>query len=154
MKHAILVLAHKMPEMLTPVLKYFSSDCAIYIHFDASHPLPDNIISLWRDFQQVRGIYQEYKVNWGSFSVLEAELFLLQQAVNDSDADYYHLISGQDYPIKPLKSFLSFFTQQPNRDYIEYKVLDTNKPNLDYCEDYISFNLTDSSMRGSLQGNR
>ena len=49
-----------------------------------------------RSYQQVKAVSREYDVNWGGTSVLESEMHLLRMAVQRSDADYYHLISGQD----------------------------------------------------------
>ena len=60
------------------------------------------------EMPQVAGVYRKYSVHWGGFSILRCELFLLKEAINNCDAEYFHLISGQDYPIKPLSSFLDF----------------------------------------------
>ena len=131
MIHAILILAHKNPEMLIPLVKYFVRDCMVYIHYDATHPLPTDVHVALNGFPHVKGIFQEYRVHWGGFSVLQAELFLLQKALSDNRAGYYHLISGQDYPIKPLHAFLSFFENHPEQDYIDYQEMNPESNHFD-----------------------
>lgn len=66
----------------------------------------------------VIGVYQQYKVHWGGFSILKTEMFLLEQALKYSDFRYVHLLSGTDYPIRPLSQFLDKF-DNANSDYIE-----------------------------------
>lgn len=131
MIHAILILAHRNPEMLIPLVKYFKRDCIVYIHYDAASFLPLPIRSALNGIPQVRGVYQQYRVHWGGFSVLQAELFLLRTALSDCRADFYHLISGQDYPIKSLRKFLSFFEARHGRDYIEYNELNLESNHFD-----------------------
>lgn len=131
MIHAILILAHKNPEMLIPLVEYFKKDCMVYIHYDAACSLPMSIRTILNETPQVRGIYQQFRIHWGGFSVLQAELYLLQTALSDSHADYYHLISGQDYPIKPLRTFLSFFEVHSRLDFIEYHELDIESNHFD-----------------------
>lgn len=131
MIHAVLILAHKNPEMLIPLVGYFKRDCMVYIHFDAACPFPASVQSALQGYPQVKGIYQQYRVHWGGFSVLEAELFLLRKALSDSQADFYHLISGQDYPIKPLHAFLSFFENHPEQDYIDYQEMNPESNHFD-----------------------
>lgn len=51
----------------------------------------------------------------GGYSILKTEIKMLNIAINNSNADYYHIISGQDYPIKPYESFLQFFDNNPGK---------------------------------------
>lgn len=152
MIHAILILAHKNPEMLIPLVGYFKRDCMVYIHFDAASPFPASVQSVLRDYPQVKGIYQECKVHWGGFSVLQAELFLLRKALSDSQADFYHLISGQDYPIKPLRAFLSFFENHPGQDFIEYRELPLDSSHFDVLRRLYLFQPHDRVNARSRQG--
>lgn len=47
-------------------------------------------------------------VYWGTYSQIECEMELLKTSYLQK-YDYYHLISGQDLPIKPREYFLEFF---------------------------------------------
>ena len=120
MTHTILILAHKDIQLLKHLVGYFSHDCYVFIHIDKKSCITDDELASLRNIAYVRGIYREYDVHWGGFSVLEAELSLLNHALNACDADFFHLISGQDYPIKPLRSFLSFFESNRGTSFIEY----------------------------------
>ena len=71
-------------------------------------------------YRQVKLVTDEYEVYWGGTSVLESELYLLRLAVQQSGADYFHLISGQDYPTRPLSYFLNFFNRNVGKEYISY----------------------------------
>ena len=107
MKHAILILAHNECEHLEHLLKYFNKDCYIYIHFDKRTKLPVMFLNRLRQIPFVVNVFQEYSVHWGGYSILKAEMFLFKQALM-SDASYFHILSGQDYPIRPLEDFFEF----------------------------------------------
>lgn len=121
MKHAILILAHKDFTLLRHLIAFFTKDCYVYVHIDKKAKITQEELALIGSMPQVRTIYQQFAVHWGGFSLLEAELSLFERAYKDGDADYYHLISGQDYPIKPLDVFLKFFEKNKDADYIEYR---------------------------------
>lgn len=121
MKHAILILAHKNITLLCKILKYFDNQCDIFIHIDkkSSFTLED-INSLYK-YRNVKKVYQKFAVHWGGFSMLKSELDLLKLALKESDATYFHLISGQDYPIKPLNVFIEFFERHNGKNFLEFK---------------------------------
>lgn len=120
MKHAILILAHKELEHICRIVEYFKKSCEIFIHLDKKGCYDPVILNKLYSYRQVKLILQEYEVNWGGTSVLESELHLLQTAFKQSKADYFHLISGQDYPIRPLNSFLDFFSKNNGKEYLRY----------------------------------
>lgn len=121
MKQAILVIAHKNCKQLKHLIKYFNKDCHVYIHIDKKSSISgDKMLALKEEYPQIKGIYQKFDVHWGGFSLLQVEMFLLEIAMRDSDADSFHLISGQDYPIVPLTRFLQFFAEAKNLNFIDY----------------------------------
>lgn len=120
MKHAILILAHKDLEQLKHLIEYFREDCYIYIHIDKKASINKKEQIVLENLPQIRAIYRKYSVHWGGFSMLKAELYLLKKSINDCDADYFHLISAQDYPIKPLNKFLRFFENNKGKEFIRY----------------------------------
>lgn len=120
MKHAILIMAHRDIQLLKHLVRYFTHDCYVFIHIDKKSRITGADVESLIVHPQVCGIYREYDVHWGGFSMLEAELSLLNHALSECDADYFHLISGQDYPIKPLSNFLDFFESHRNVSFIEY----------------------------------
>ena len=125
MKHAILILAHKDFIQLRHLIEYFVRDCYVYVHIDKKSLVTADEIQMIKSMPQVRVVYQRYKLHWGGFSILKTEVFMLQEALKDGDFDSIHLISGQDYPIKPLNEFLDFFEKHQGQDFIRY----SNLPN-------------------------
>ncbi|WP_456094499.1 beta-1,6-N-acetylglucosaminyltransferase [Paraprevotella xylaniphila] len=120
MRHAILISAHKNISQLCRLAGYFEKDCDVFIHIDKKQPVTREEEEKLRSYQQVKAVSREYDVNWGGTSVLESEMHLLRMAVQRSDADYFHLISGQDYPTRPLDYFLEFFDRNAGKEYIGY----------------------------------
>ena len=105
MKHAILIMAHDEFLHLEHLIEYFCKDCSIFIHFDKDGSISDNEIKKAAGWNNVLRTYKKYSIHWGGFNMLRCELFLLDEATKHCEADYFHLLSGQDYPIKPLKIF-------------------------------------------------
>ena len=120
MKHAIMIMAHKNFEFLRHLIEYFSRDCYVFVHIDKKSGITREQEACLRAMPQVNGVYRKYSVHWGGVSILKCEMFLLKEALRSSDADYFHLISGQDYPIKPLSTFLEFFEKNKGKEFIRY----------------------------------
>ena len=120
MKHAILILAHKNLVQIRRLIEYFTKDCDVYMHLDSKGVYDAELIQDMRRYPQVILIDTSYEVNWGGFSVLHSEMELLRYAYEHGQYDYFHLISGQDYPIRPLNYFLRFFECNNGREFIRY----------------------------------
>lgn len=120
MKHAILILAHKNISHVCRLVEYFNNDCDVFVHIDRKQTVEAEYMERLHSYGQVRLVSQEYEVNWGGTSVLESEMFLVRTAYSESDADYFHLLSGQDYPVRPLGQFLDFFRQNAGKEYLQY----------------------------------
>ena len=120
MKHAYLIIAHNNWWQLKELLKkldYEAND--IYLHIDKKsngYNLEDfnNAVSKSNIY-----IYSEYKVYWGSYSMIEAEMFLLEKAF-EKKYDYYHIISGVDIPLVNNDTIYKFFYENAGLEFIEY----------------------------------
>ena len=123
MKHAILIMAHKNYSFLHHLIEYFERDCYVFVHIDKKSDITKEDIACLREMPQVTEVYQKYSVHWGGFSILKCELFMLKDAMKKCDAEYFHLISGQDYPIKSLDSFLNFFIENKGTNFMVYSHL-------------------------------
>ena len=112
MKVAFLILAHYQPEHLARLLRTISADWNdIYIHIDNKSEL-DSFVSdiddLDTPFVLTEG--QRIDVRWGGFSIVEATLSLLSAAYqSDQFYDRFCLLSGADFPIKPLNQIKKAF---------------------------------------------
>ncbi|MBQ8867133.1 MAG: hypothetical protein IJ013_05365 [Bacteroidaceae bacterium] len=108
-KQVILILAHKNIQQLIKLVSYFEGKCDLFIHVDKKAKFSkEDLISLSK-MPGVKKVYQRFSVSWAGFSILRCELFLLKEALKHSNGDYFHLLSGQDYPLKPLNEFLHYF---------------------------------------------
>lgn len=119
MKQGILIQAHKDFDQLYHLIEYFKTDCYVFIHLDKKAAFTKEQVNLLQEMEQVKGVYRKYSVHWAGFSILKCELFLLREAMRFPEIGYFHLISAQDYPIKPLKDFLSFF-HEPSKEFLNY----------------------------------
>lgn len=114
MKICYLVLSHNNFEHLDRMIDALNDTNASFcIHIDRKvkigyTPMKDNVAV----------IPQSFDINWGGYAMIEATLSLLKYgAENKPEADYYILISGVDYPIRP-KSFLYNLLKE-GKEYID-----------------------------------
>lgn len=57
----------------------------------------------------------------GGYSLVNAEMLLLEKAVTDVDEyDYYHLLSGQDLPIKSQDYIHEFFERNNGKEFVTF----------------------------------
>lgn len=127
MNNAILILAHKDFSLLSHMVDYFYRDCYVFIHIDRKADVAKKYVTTLLQKPQVVAVYRKYNVNWGGYSILKAELFLFKEALRLCDATYFHLISGQDYPIKPLTAFLDFFERNKSLNFISCGSIGDNR---------------------------
>jgi hypothetical protein len=114
-KVAYLILTHSGFEFLDRLIAALNDNtCCFYVHVDKKAPA--NYSSSLRN---VTVLSDRSNVNWASYSLVEAEIKLLQAAI-ESNADYYVHISGTDYPIRP-NQFL-------------YRLLSTGKEFISTCK--------------------
>ena len=105
MKHAILLVAHGDFPHLVRLLNRLDTNCQVYIHLDRKMRVSKQAYDTLSSLPVVKGIYRRYKINWAGFNMLKAILYLLKEAFNDEGNGYFHLLSGQDYPVKPVSEF-------------------------------------------------
>ena len=68
----------------------------------------------------VKSVYKKFKITWGGFNLLKAELFLIKQAVANKEVDYIHVMSAQDYPIRNLKFIKTVFEREVGTEFLSY----------------------------------
>jgi len=120
MKHAIIILIHKELECVNRLILYFKYNCDIFIHIDKKCDVSDDFVKIISNNYNVKQIYRKYNVNWGGFSILKTEYYLLKKIALYGIYDYVHILSGQDYPIRPFCEFYNFFEMNKNSDFIQY----------------------------------
>ncbi|MDY6291083.1 MAG: beta-1,6-N-acetylglucosaminyltransferase [Succiniclasticum sp.] len=120
-KHAYLVMAHKCDytlQTLIEMLDYPLND--IFIHMDAKNK-EFSKESLPRCLYSKVHITQRIKVAWGGASMINAELLLLKTACKEERYEYYHLISGEDLPLKANDYIHSFFEEHKGKEFVHFQ---------------------------------
>lgn len=119
MKVAFLMQCHKNPEQINLLLEALNHPMVdVFVHVDKkSQAIKDKIT-------QRAGIYilpeqQCVDVQWAQYSQVEATLQLLRAAVNRGGYSHYWLISGQDYPLRPMDNILDFLEANQEANFIE-----------------------------------
>lgn len=108
MRHAYLILAHNEYEVLQELVTALDSkDNDIYVHIDKkSKSLP----TLNSKFSKIILLNKRYKVWWGTGTQVFTETYILRTALSSGyKYDYYHIISGIHYPLKPLQEINDYF---------------------------------------------
>ena len=121
---AILILAHKNVQQVVELSRKLNSNFNVYIHFDKKMTLDDNCLKILEN-ENIRYISQE-DVKWGSWSIVRATIALMNLALSDKDNRYFHLISGQDWPIINSQEIYDFF-EDKNSIYMERYSVDRVK---------------------------
>jgi len=108
MRVAVLVLASLAPRALFATATYFSrSDVDIYVHLDAKTDLADYLKQTESYPPRVRFLDARRRVYWGGFSMVEATLDLLREAVRAGPYDRYVFISDNSLPVQSLEGFFA-----------------------------------------------
>lgn len=122
MNHVYLVLAHKNPRQVYRLIERLSyADTQFVIHIDATADLYSftNIIGNGR--QDIIFLEERYRTTWGSFAIVEATLHGLKFIKKHlPQTARVTLLSGQDYPIKPVKQINSYFQAHVDSIFLDH----------------------------------
>jgi len=130
MKIAYLITAYDNPAHLHRLLRAIvTPNSAAYVHVDAKFDsAPFERVRLPR----VHFVKPRIAVYWGEFTMVEAILRLLESALGAAQRfDYFVLISGTDYPIRPIAELEAFLTANAGTQFINLVKMpdeDTSKP--------------------------
>ena len=120
MTQAILITAYKDFEHLEEIIKCFDARFEIFIHIDKKSLLTKEAKKVLNTYSSVKLISQKFRVNWGGVNHLKSILFLSKKALDNPNNFYFHLISGQDFPIQNREAFDNFFSENRNFEFLDY----------------------------------
>lgn len=123
MKHAVLIVAHTQLDLLIELIGKFDNNFSFFIHVDKKVCLPHSFIESLLSINNVKYVGQQYKVNWGGRSIVDAILWLCHIALTNKEGaccDYFHLISGSDFPIKNCETIKSFFEKKSGQNFLDF----------------------------------
>ena len=121
MKHAFLIMAHdNLPLLSRLVGRLDDPNSNIYIHVDKkSQQLVHAEDELKMQVKHSKVVFiPRIKVTWGGYSQIQCELNL-RNSVKDKN-EYYHFLSGHDYPLTDMRSFLEFFESNRGMEFIGF----------------------------------
>lgn len=117
-RHAYLFMVHRDTYVLEKALQLIDDERNdIYIHADARTTdfHPDTYAALVR--KSALYLVPRQRVNWAAWSQAKVELDLLAYAGNKTYA-YYHLLSGNDLPLKSQDDLHTFFDRHKGKEFI------------------------------------
>lgn len=121
-KHAYLVMAHKDDETLRTLLRTLDDPRNdIFIHMDAKNTGWDENRALASIDKAGIFFVPRISVTWGGYSQIACELGLPNAAVDKGRYTYYHLLSGQDLPIKSQDRIHSFFDSCGGKEFVRFE---------------------------------
>jgi len=120
---AYLILAHQHPVLLARLIRrLFDAGGVVAIHFDRNageSPVKALQELLGQDFERLVRV-ERVAVVWGEWSLVEATLNGLEAiARSEYRPDYVCLLSGSDYPVRPLDELQDFLVRNRGKEYIE-----------------------------------
>ena len=122
MKHAFLIMAHTNYPLVARLLKKLDHENNnIYLHIDAKSTLTeeDKTLLLGSCTKSTVKFTPRYSVNWGAYSQINIEMRMLEFASADQN-DYYHFLSGVDFPIKPMAYIHEFFENHKGTEFVHF----------------------------------
>ena len=118
-KQAIFIISHEVNSVFTSLLQMLDHPkIDIFIHMDAKNKSYDpayasQLVKYSRVIHTPR-----IKVSWGAFSLIKAELLLLEAATSQGHYEHYHLISGADLPVKKVEDLIAFFEEHFDTEFV------------------------------------
>ncbi len=98
-------------------------DFDFYIHVDKK--LDIGAYLFLANIPQVYLIRDRIDVIWAGYSTIEATLHSVREIfASGRQYDYVHLMSGQDYPIKPAACIHDFFVQNRGKEFMQFEHFD------------------------------
>lgn len=124
-RHAILIMMHKNPEQVARLVKYFPADrCVCFIHVDIKANIDKKALRLALDQVGENGrqaVILEKSISGllANWSLVEVSIALLKAAIEyekhtDNRFEWFRLLSGQDYPLKPFDEYETYISENPN----------------------------------------
>ena len=116
MRQAILITAYQDMPQLHRLVDWFDSDFEVYIHIDKR--CREDIS--WMEGRENVHLYRNYAVEWGDYRHLKAIVMLMSEAYARADLEYFHLITGSDYPCMSRQQLKTFCEEHRNDNYLEH----------------------------------
>lgn len=122
MKHAFLIIAHREWPVLEVLLSMLDDERNdIYLHIDRR---AEELFCCAQAFTLKKATFyllsDRLNVYWGDISQVEVEYLLFETASSKGAYAYYHLLSGNDLPIKSQDHIHAFFAKHAGKEFVGF----------------------------------
>ena len=122
---AVLILAHKNLDQVIDLCNTLNPFFEIYVHID------NKCVITAEQKEKLKGACSfysnKYNVKWGSYSIVRATVMLMKEALKNEENQCFHLISGQDWPLRSPQEIYSFYENSSSIYMNYFKSVDTVK---------------------------
>ena len=131
MKHAFLITAHTYFKQLDDIISLMESPSHyFFVNIDKKYAGGGQFAEVCK--KKHRNVFflegkERMEVAHGGYTQIGCTLRLLHKAY-DMGCDYFHLISGQDYPCRPNSEFDKFFEENAGRSYMQIESPEYHEP--------------------------
>lgn len=123
MKHAFLMTAYKNPGHILRIMDKFDERFDFLIHVDKRSKFSLGDWERLKNHPRCRFVGAEYKVFWCGIGHIRSIFYLARKAIGLGCYDYFHVISGQDYPVVTSSKFDEFYAQNPGANFVDHNPL-------------------------------
>lgn len=129
-RHAYMIMAHHDFEQLYRLLQFLDSECTdIYLHIDRRAAGAD-LARLRVACSRSRLVLMPRRhLTWAGDTLVKCEIAMMRRAL-PGKYDYYHLLSGNDIPLRPLEEIHRYFDDHAGEEFIAVNWKDTTKPGI------------------------
>ena len=132
-KQAYLIMAHADIRLLNALISALDSPYGdIFLHIDAKSTLHGSEVLRPR-YSKIY-FMEPMSVYWADYSQTECELRLLSFALSKGLHQYFHLLSGADFPLMSSREIAAYYTGRDDI-YLHY----STGANLNYCKGYVQY---------------
>ena len=112
MKNAFLLIVHSNYDQLLQMMKCLDyADNDFYIHVNSLvNNIPYGFLESEISAAKIKYV-KRHEIYWGGGGILEASIELLKSAYSGGKYDYFHLLTGEDLPIKSYAEFRAFLEE-------------------------------------------
>ncbi len=112
-------MAHNQPspkQLARLIDRLDNPNAVIYVHIDKKFSIEE---FYFIKNPAVHFIKNRIKVTWATYSMIDATVASFKEILAEQkNFDYLNLLSGQDYPIRPISQFHAFLTQHPGKAFM------------------------------------
>jgi hypothetical protein len=121
MRIACIIMAHKEPGQIERFIKKFAHlPFDFYIHLDKK--IRKGPFDYLTNIPHVHFVTKRIRVRWASYSYIHALLKALKEILGRGiQYDFISVMSGQDYPIKPVRSIYHSLENNIGKNFISYE---------------------------------